>query len=146
MNKTYIQSRNQSIFNKFYLSITQLFWLITFAFIFGYFTDYPANNLNFTIIITFAIPSLYILWLVIFNSGKAKIIEHGLELNEKGVCYIHYGSKKIISWANFSGLKIKNKFPRMVLLKSSNKENIEFSYYTFSSQQRREIFNYLSSK
>jgi len=89
---------------------------------------------------------VFSIWLLVFNSGKSKVIEHGLELNEQGITYISYGDKITIEWSNFVGFNVINKFPRFISLKSSDSKNIEFSYYMFSSAQRRELFGYLEAK
>ena len=146
MNKTFIQSRAQSVFHRLYQCVTQLFWVVVPVLLIVTFTGESVDTLDFTIYSIFGIAVLFTLWLLIFNSGKSKVIEHGLELNETGVSYINYGSKYFIAWDNFSGFKIKNWFPRMIVLQSSNSKEIEFCYYAFSSDQRREIFDSLRSK
>jgi len=108
--------------------------------------DAPFKDLSFIIYSLFIGVALITLWLIIFNSGKSKLIGHGLKFDDNGVVYMNYGSHKIIKWGDFNGFFVKNNFPRMVVLSSNDKNNIEFSYYTFGSNQRREIFDYLGSK
>lgn len=146
MEKLYVQSRSQNLFYRVYMSATQIFSILITAGIITLFTDTPLTNLSFSLYAILGIAAIYTIWLMVFNSGKSKVIEHGIELSDKGVSYIHYGSKKTILWANYNGFSIKRKFPRLVLLLSSDNINIEFNYYAFSSEQRTEIFNYLGSK
>ena len=146
MNKVFVQSRSQYLFNWFYTSTLQIVTCLISAVVISMLTDSPLNNLSLSLSTIIVLSVVYIIWIMIFNSGKSEIILHGLELDENGVTYIHSGSKETISWANFKGLIIKNRFPRLVILRSSNNKNIEFNYYVFSSKQRMAIFNYLSSK
>ena len=87
------------------------------------------------------------LWLVVFNSGKAKVIEHQLTLSDKGLCYIKFGQEQYILWQDFAGFELQG-WPKTVII-SSRKPNqvpIIFSYYTFSSAQRNAIFDLLRKK
>jgi hypothetical protein len=93
-----------------------------------------------------AILTLVTLWLVAFNSGQSKVIEYGVESTDEGVSFILYCAKQTILWADFAGFTIKNKLPRSIILKNTSSQNIEFSYHTFSSEQRRELFRVLSTK
>jgi len=146
VRKIYIQSQFQSIFNRLYLSLIQLFWMILPFILMPILMDEPYKDFSFTIYGLFIGVGCITLWLIIFNSGKSKLIGHGLEFDDGGIVYTNYGSNKAISWGDFNGCVVKYSFPRMVVLSSTNKQNIEFSYYTFSSKQRREIFVYLDSK
>jgi len=124
----------------------QFYWYIAIGLLLTIFTDvFPGNMLsNFYTIVVVSI--IILIWLMVFNSGQSKIIENGIELTEEGVTYISYGAKLTIKWSSFSGCSIKNHFPRIILLKSFDGKNIEFSYYMFSSDQRSELFDYLAVK
>ena len=74
------------------------------------------------------------------------MIEYGLELNEQGITFIDFGYRVTLEWKNFEGFKIVNRLPRLIVLKSSKSNDIEFSYYLFSSAQRKKLFDYLESK
>lgn len=146
MQKIYIQSQFQSIFNRIYLSFIQFFWMVIPLILIPLFMDKPFKDLSVSIYsILIGIISVTV-WLMVFNSGKSKLIGHGISFDEQGVNYTNYGSNKTIKWDDFNGLTIKNKLPRLVVLSSLNKNNIEFSYYTFSSEQRKEIFEFLYLK
>jgi hypothetical protein len=146
VHKTFIQSQFQSIFNRLYLGLIQFFWMILPLILMPMLMDEPFKDLSFTIYGLFIGIALITLWLMIFNTGKSKLIGHGLKFDDNGIVYMNYGSNKTIEWGNFKGFIVKNNFPRMVVLSSNDKNNIEFSYYTFGSNQRREIFDYLELK
>ena len=146
MRKIYIQSQFQSIFNRFYLGLINFFWVILPLLLLPILTDKPLGDLSFYVYGLFIGIAVITLWLMVFNSGKSKLVGHGLEFDQNGIIYTNYGSNKTINWGDFDGFSVKNNFPRLVILLSTNKENIQFSYYTFSSDQRREIFDYLGAK
>jgi hypothetical protein len=141
-----IQSRGQGIFNRVYTMLTQFIWYIVIGLFVAVFTDIYPKDILFNLSVLLTLTMVFSFWLLIFNSGKSKVIEHGLELNEQGITYITYGDKLTIEWSNFVGFNVINKFPRFISLESSSAKNIEFSYYTFSSAQRRELFYYLEAK
>ncbi|WDD97212.1 hypothetical protein [Thalassomonas actiniarum] len=141
-----IQSRGQNIFNRFYLLFSQFFWMFIGGALVALINQQSIDYISYFLYPAIMLFTLYTLWLIVFNSGKSKIIEYGLALDEQEISYIKYGSKQKIAWSDFTGFEIKHGFPRMVLLKSADKQNIVFSYYTFSSSQRRALFDYLSAK
>ena len=141
-----IQSRYQGIFNRIYLMFAHFFWYIAIGGVLALFTEKYPDDITTSLYTLVAVIVAFSIWLAIFNTGRSKIIEHGLELTEQGVTYINYGDKLTIKWTSFVGFTIKNRFPRLVLLKSADSEHIEFSYYMFSSTQRREMFQYLANK
>ncbi|WDE09981.1 hypothetical protein [Thalassomonas haliotis] len=141
-----IQSRGQNIFNRFYLLFTQFFWMFVGGGIVALIEQQSIEHITYLLYPAIILFTLYSLWLIIFNSGKSKIIEYGLALDEQGISYIKYGGKQKIAWSDFTGFESKQSFPRMILLKSADEQNIAFSYYTFSSSQRRALFDYLSAK
>lgn len=141
-----IQSRRQGIFNRMYTIFAQYIWYIAIGLLIAIFTEiYPKNILS-NLITVLSLIIVFSAWLAIFNSGESKIIEHGLAIDDQGITYISYGDKVTIEWSNFIGFNVKNSFPRLVSLKSSTSKNIEFSYYMFSSTQRRELFGCLAEK
>jgi len=146
VNKIYIQSRSQNIFYRLYSSAIQIFSMLFTAAIIAFFTEIQISDLSFSLYLIIGVSIIFTIWLIIFNSGKSKVIEHGIEINQQGISYLHYGGKQTVLWENFNGFRLKGKFPRLVLLLSSAGNNIEFNYYAFSSIQRKEMFKYLSAK
>jgi hypothetical protein len=141
-----IQSRSQSIFDRIYTTFTQFFWYVAIGILVAIFTDNYPKDILFNLSVLGSIILFVSIWLLVFNSGKGKVIEHGLELNGQGITYISYGDKVTIDWSSFNGFSVINMFPRLISLKSSTSKNIEFSYYMFSSTQRRELFGYLEAR
>ena len=143
-----IQSQFQNIFNRLYVGSISYLWMIIPLIVVPLFVKEYSNSIDIGTYLLSGIVILAVitLWLVVFNSGKSKVIEYGVELNDEGVSFIKYGSTQTILWTDFAGFTIKNKLPRSIILKNTNSQNIEFSYYTFSSEQRRELFRVLSTK
>jgi hypothetical protein len=102
------------------------------------------DSIQFTLLVGFIIICCISIWLFVFNRGDGALIEYGLELTNEGISYTRYGSKTQIKWRDFDEFQIKNSWPRVILLKSKGSEVIEFSYYTFSSKQRRKLFQTLA--
>ena len=102
------------------------------------------DSIKFTLLVGFIIICSISIWLFVFNRDEGAVIEYGLEMTDEGISYIKYGSKIQIKWLDFDEFQIKNSWPRMILLKSKGSEVIEFSYYTFSSEQRRKLFQTLA--
>lgn len=141
-----IQTRVQGLLNRLYTMSIQYFWFIAVGLIFAMFTGiYPKDMILFFFILIISIV-LFTIWLFVFNSGRSKVIEYGLELNEQGITFIDFGVKVTLEWKHFEGFKIVNSLPRLIVLKSSKSNDIKFSYYLFSSAQRKKLFDYLESK
>ena len=140
------QSRFQNVFNRIYLGLHNYFWVILPMLVLPAFWGKEINwdNIQFTLLVGFIIIFSISIWLFVFNRGDGALIEYGLELTDEGISYIRYGCKTQIKWSGFDKCQIKNSWPRMILLESKGCEVIEFSYYTFSSEQRRKLFQTLA--
>jgi len=89
------------------------------------------------------VPAIIALWLTVFNSGSSKIVENGVEINSKGFSYIRFGSKQTIGWEQYDGFKVTNGLFKSIYIKNKSGADIVFSYYTFSSAQRKIILDKL---
>lgn len=140
------QSRYQNIFNRIYLGVHSYLWATLPMLVLPVFWEKEINwdSIQLTMFLSFIIICSISIWLFVFNRGDGAVIEYGLEMNDEGMSYIKYGSSTTIKWCDFDELQIKNKWPRTILLKSKGGEVIEFSYYTFSSEQRRKLFQTLA--
>lgn len=129
-----------------YLGLHSYFWVVLPMLVLPVFWEKEINwdSIQFTLLVGFIIICSISIWLFVFNRGDGAVIEYGLELTDEGISYIRYGSKTKIKWGDFDEFQIKNCWPRMILLKSKGCEVIEFSYYTFSSEQRRKLFKTLA--
>lgn len=140
----YVQSRSQNIFNRFYTGFCKYYFFALPVLIGSIYRGEYISDVFYYLITLIIFLILLTSWLVIFNRGDEKIIEYGLEITHHQVCFIKYGEKECIAWSDFIGFSIENNLARSVILKTINGKNIEFGYYTFSSKQRRAIFNRLS--
>ncbi|MEQ3514353.1 hypothetical protein ABMY35_13600 [Pseudoalteromonas sp. BZB3] len=142
-----IQSRYQNIFNRIYLGVHTYLWVILPMLVLPVIWEREINwdSIQLTLLFGFIIISSISIWLFVFNRGDGAVIEYGLEMTDEGISYIRYGSKTQIKWCDFNGFQIINKWPRMILLKGKGGKMIEFSYYTFSGEQRLKLFQTLAS-
>lgn len=138
------QSRSQYIFNRIY---TESIHILISIFIISAFYLLNQNTQNYAFIyFAIGVPVIIAFWLTVFNSGNGKIVESGVTIDEEGFSYIHFGEKETISWDQYDGYIISGSWLRSVFVKSRNTSSIVFSYYTFSSVQRRVIFERLGQK
>jgi hypothetical protein len=140
------QSRFQNVFNRIYLGMHSYFWVVLPMLILPVLWEQEVNwdSVQLILLFGFIAISFVSIWLFVFNRGDSAVIEYGIEMDDEGITYIKYGSKTQIKWCDFDELQIKNKWPRMILLKSKEGEKIEFCYYTFSSEQRRKLLQTLA--
>lgn len=85
------------------------------------------------------------LWMMLYNRGNVSITEYGVELDEKGFRYIYYDTVQATTWDDYDGYAVKGLVPRKIVIYSKREKPIAFSYYTFSAEQRRELFQALAS-
>ena len=149
MQKIYQHSRWQNIVYRANQSAFLLLSVIGGAIIAaGIHQHYQAIEAS-SMYVYLGIPTLFILWLAVFNSGDNKVIEHGVEVTEQGVSYINYGEKETINWQDYRGYELSSTCGglfRSVIIKGQDNHNIIFNYYAFSGLQRREIIETLRLK
>ena len=85
------------------------------------------------------VPLVIGLWLTAFNSGKSKIIENGLKINEIGIHYLRFDKTQTISWQQYNGYQVSDGMPKNIRIKNKAGQDIVFSYHTFSALQRQKI-------
>jgi hypothetical protein len=144
MHQRFIQSRRQYIVERLCQSILLVVVLLLMNALLGGGT-YQINSAVMYLPIFMMV--VITLWLVVFNSGQAKVIEHQLTVSDTGVCYIKFGQEQYILWQDFAGFELQG-WPKTVIISSRkpNQQPIIFSYYTFSSAQRNAIFDLLRKK
>lgn len=153
MQKVYRQSRWQNIIYRMNQSVLVSMSVIIGVIIAAQFSV-KQPDLNQTTLYIYAgiyigIPALLVIWLVVFNTSKGKVVEHGIEVSDCAMSYINYGEKETMSWQNYHGFEISSTFLglfRTVILKGRDQQRITFNYYAFSSLQRREIIVTLRMK
>ena len=119
MQKVYRQSRWQNIIYRMNQSVLVSMSVIIGVIIAATFNlqqqdSYQALHIY---IVLFA---LLTVWLAVFNTGKEKLIEHGVDISDYGISYINYGEKETMSWQNYHGFEISSAFLglfRTVILK-----------------------------
>lgn len=153
MKKVYQQSRWQNIIYRINQSALLFMSIILVAIITAIFSlkepDLNQKSLYLYAGIYIGIPALLIIWLAVFNTGKGKLIEHGIEVSDCAMSYINYGEKETMSWQDYHGFGVSSTFLglfRTVILKGRDQQRITFNYYAFSSIQRREIIDTLRMK
>jgi len=148
MQKVYRQSRWQNIIYRMNQSVLLSMSVIIGVIIAATFNlqqqdSYQALHIYIVLFV------LLTVWLAVFNTGKEKLIEHGVDISDYGISYINYGEKETMSWQNYHGFEISSAFLglfRTVILKGRDQQRITFNYYAFSSLQRREIIVTLRMK
>jgi len=141
------QSRAQNIINKMYLWGGRYLIFAIPAVVVGLFYQDDISHIKYFFIALVVIFLVTTLWLLIFNSDKSRVIEYGLIFDDKGVCYVEYGSKKTLEWHQCEGVVVTSArdYPRVITIKSKNKDDIAFGYYVFSRKQREAIFRHISA-
>ncbi|MCL1059425.1 hypothetical protein L2729_15745 [Shewanella gelidimarina] len=136
------QSRSQYIFNLIY---TQSINLAVGIFVISAISMFSQDEPSFDVIYVVAgAPAIFALWLSVFNSGESKIVENGIIINQEGFTYVRFNERNTIKWSQYDGYTITGSWLRIISIKRKAGSNIAFSYYTFSSNQRRKVFDYLS--
>jgi hypothetical protein len=140
------QSRGQYIFNRIYTeSISIVIIIFTISLIGLFSQDEPDFDFDF-VYFAIGVPVVFALWLSIFNSGESKIVENGITIDKESFSYIRFNEKDIIKWSQYDGYKITKGWLRNVIIKRKEGSDIVFGYYTFSSEQRIEIFKRLDQQ
>ena len=148
MKKVYRQSRWQNIIYRMNQSVLLSMSVIIGVIIAATFNlqqqdSYQALHIYIVLFV------LLTVWLAVFNTGKEKLIEHGVDISDYGISYINYGEKETMSWKNYHGFEVLSTFLglfRTIILKGRDQQRITFNYYAFSSLQRREIIKTLRMK
>lgn len=148
MNLQLRQSRFQNLFDRFYKLSVQLLIVIALSWIFRLMFGGELNTGElksyFVIVVSLAlgIP----LWMMLYNRGAVSIVEYGLDIDSEQIKYIYYDIETSLDWSSFDGFEITRLWPKKIRIRSKKGKHIEFSYYTFSSEQRKQLFRVLSEK
>jgi len=90
-------------------------------------------------------PTLVILWLLVFNTGRVSVPEHVLRLDTVGIQYVQPGESERLDWADYSGYTVRGWPLARVALQRRTGGSVTFDYLTFSRDQREILFRYLST-
>ena len=135
------QTRGQNIVNRLHAESLKLFIGFFIMLLFGLIGS-GGPNIEL-IVMAFIMPLLFTLWLMVFNTGAGKVIEHGLAINEQEITYIHYGNNKSVSWQDYNGFTITKGWFKQIVILSKSHQDIVFDYYTFSKAQRERLLSAL---
>ncbi|MBU2972084.1 hypothetical protein KO527_22355 [Pseudoalteromonas sp. C2R02] len=137
------QSRAQYIFNKVY---TEFIGIIIALIAINAVSFYNHESFSFEFIYYAIFVTVIIsTWLAIFNSGKGKIVENGITIDESSINYIRFYKKETIKLAEYNGYSISGRLLRQIKIKNKSGASIVFDYYTFSPKQRKMLFSCLAS-
>lgn len=142
----FIQTRSQNIFNRFYVGLCKYYLFIIPILVGCIYRGESIVDVFYYFVVLILLLALISLWLITFNSGDSQIIEYGFEVSDGGICLLEYGERHYIAWQNYEGFSITNSWPKFVSIKAKGYPDIEFSYYTFSSEQRNKIFERLTKR
>lgn len=132
------QSRFQNIFNRFYEMTVNIIYTLAFAVVAVMF--FSTNfNIGFFITITLTITLFLIAYMwIAYPEPSKKIV-----LNEEGFTFFNYENKRNVKWSEYQGYKITRFMPHKIQIKILDRKDIVFSYYLFSSSQRKQLFEML---
>ncbi|TLU67503.1 hypothetical protein FE810_00680 [Thalassotalea litorea] len=136
-----VQSRFQNVFSRLYVMMVHIFWYVVIGIPASIFFS-TSIDIIFFIKISLAFTSLFIIYLWLLHPEPSKKIV----MNENGFDYYDYQMKREVDWRGFKGYKITKSIPYRVIIELETQENIEFSYYTFSSNQREMLFDLFKKK
>lgn len=91
------------------------------------------------------VPIVFTLWLLVFNSGKARVDEYALEFTDQDIRYWHMADLEIIKWSEFEGFCIRGFISKEVVIYGKT-QKIAFVKDLFSPEQQSSIIEYLSSR
>ena len=137
----FIQSRYQDVFSRFYEMVCQTVLYLVFAIIFSFLFSTDIEVYNY-IVISLVFTALSVCYLLYVHRNGSKVIR----LEEDKFFYKDNQTVTEFNWEDFQGYKISKTIPYQVILKDKIYGNTRFSYYAFSSKQRKKIFEVLQSK
>ncbi|WP_231757866.1 hypothetical protein [Microbulbifer elongatus] len=141
MNKVFFQSRTQDAVSRIIQSSIYAIVLLVTCYSGSIFLDFPINEIYLKIYTFgfFVFQMAIFTWLVLFNTGGDKVVEHSLEITQDKVRYTDFGDVTDLDRSDIKSVNLKI-FPSInfVILGLSGRK-IEFPYFTFNSEQRRSI-------
>ncbi|RTE87431.1 MULTISPECIES: hypothetical protein [Gammaproteobacteria] len=86
------------------------------------------------------------LWMMFYNRGNVAVLEYGLDVDDVQIRYTYYDMVTAVDWDNYNGFEISLFWPKRIKIMAKEGKTIELSYYTFSAEQRKQIFRVLSEQ
>ncbi len=137
----FIQSRFQDIFSRFYELICHIFWYAILVLILSLIFSSEFNYFSY-IAISLAFTVCSILYLFFIHRNTSKVIR----IDDDKFYYKNFNTVTEFSWDDYLGYEIYKTIPSQVIIKNRVYCDIHFSYYAFSSEQRKQIFKILHDK
>ena len=137
----FIQSRFQDVFSRFYEMICHIFWYVILALILSFFFSTEVNYFSYIVIfLVFTVCSILYLFFIHRNTSKV------IRISDDKFYYRNINTVTEFSWDDYQGYEIYKTIPYQVIIKNRVYCDIRFSYYAFSPEQRKQIFNVLHNK
>ena len=134
------QSRFQDVFSRAYEDICYGLWCgcvgLLLYFIF------PEINL----LSIFIFPIIISLCTIFYAIFKSKEGSKSIAFSEHDFNYVNGDEVTHFTWQDFHGVKITKLPPHRIVIANKVFGKTVFSYYAFSSEQRKSILEYLSNK
>ena len=136
------QSLFQSIFCRFYEVLAQVIMVVMMLVVLLAIGTIDIDRVSLPIMIggPFLLTFLYVFVLVMFEPRPHKKIV----FNDLGFDVYTFGHKRTVEWSQYVAFNITNWPPYQFIIRIKDEDDIKFSYYAFSKDQRQIIKTYLT--
>ena len=83
------------------------------------------------------------LWLLVFNSGQAKLAAFSLAITPTEIVLSTFGKIRKIEVPTYNGYAISGLFLKKVIISDAQGKTLTFSYFALNKRQRYELFTAL---
>ncbi len=134
----FVQSRYQDYFSRCYEALCCFIYIIIFSLVGNYIFSFNINLIDDA-----AILLVFTLGTIGYIQFKYKNGSQFLQIDESKIIYGNKGVVAEINNKDFQGYKISKFLPYQVVIKNKIYGKTAFSYYAFSLNQRKKIFELL---
>ncbi|MDK1288448.1 hypothetical protein [Pseudoalteromonas umbrosa] len=148
MVKLIIQSRLQNVIDRAYK--VACFSLLQFAIaslcILAFDVRVNQDQIHVALVFIAFIVTVPPIWLAIFNTGKSRMVEHGVKLSEDSFELIRLGESSLLSRSEIIEFKVAyGLLGKQLSITDKSQNTIRFGYYVFNARQKRQIIAYLQA-
>jgi len=119
-----------------------MFWYVIFAVGFSYIFSSEIDFLTY-FMLSAVFTACSVCYFIFVYKDASKVIR----IDDEKFVLVDYKTVTEINWDDFQGYKVSKTIPYKVIIKSRvYGTNTRFSYYAFSSKQRKRIFEILNRK
>lgn len=131
------QSLFNSIFSRVYESVVQIVIAVLVLLLISIIWPEQLSTANWFFIVAFPflISIAYTSLISLFEPRPHLQVV----IRDEGFDFCKFGHKKTVLWTEFINYKITKFIPHQFVLHLNNKNNIRFSYYAFSKEQRKTL-------